>query len=350
MTVKNKVKKPLWAYFIPVRGDSVFVIVQKICLPIIIAWLGVVLFMLKGEYEKPKPDPVLIKNVSLLDNFAVEEVTPLTPVSKKKPTVLPEYKEWHDQNNDMVGWIKIDGTAVDYPVMQVKGFDGTINYNHIYKQNMIYLEQDFYKNYSFAGCITADYRAVFDKNRRPANALIYGHNLLNGTYFHDVRYYDIQEYGREFYDEHPTIQFDTIYEKGTYKIFAIMEQNTRKSEGEVFYYDIVYKFDKQKEFNDYYAKVLDRSFIYNPEVDLRYGDEVIVLSTCTFPFGKSISLRLVVYARRVRDGEDPTVDVSKTVINEDPLMYDYYYSVMGGKWGGRKWDPALIQGFRTKKA
>ena len=350
MAAKSKDKKPFWAYFIPVRNDSIFCIVQKICLPIVIIWLGIVFYMIQVESDKPKPDPVLIKNVSMVDPFTVEEATPIPQKVTKKATILPEYKEWYDQNNDMVGWIKIDGTAVDYPVMQVKGFDGTINYNHIYKQNMVYLEQDFYGNYSFAGCITADYRAVFKKNKRPANALIYGHNLLNGTYFHDVRYYDVLEYGREFYDQHPTIQFDTIYEKGTYKIFAVMEQNTKKTEGEVFYYDIVYKFDNQKEFVDYYAKVLDRSFIYNPEVDLKYGDEVIVLSTCTFPFGKSIDLRLVVYARRVRDGEDPTVDVSKTVINEDPLFYDYYYSVMGGKWGGRQWDPALLQGYKPKKS
>lgn len=349
MAENNKAKTPLWTCFIPVRGDRVFTALRKILFPIIIVWLAVVLYMIKGEYEKPKPDPVLIKNVSLLDDFSVEEA-PVIPVTGKKPaTILPEYKELYEQNNDMIGWIKIDGTAIDYPVMQVKGFDGTINYKHIYNQNMVYLEHDFYGNYSFAGCVTADYRAVFDKNKRPANALIYGHNLLNGTYFHNLRYYDIPVHGREFYDEHPTIQLDTIYEKGTYKIFAVMEQNTLASEGEVFYYDIVYKFDNQKQFNSYYAKVLDRSFIYNPEVDLVYGDEVIALSTCTFPYGKSINLRLVIYARRVREGEDPTVDVSKTIVNEDPLMYDYYYRVHGGEWGGRKWDPALLRGFKPKK-
>ena len=342
-------KKPFWTCLVPVRGDGVITIVRKICLPITIIWLAIVLFMLKGEYEKPKPDTVLIKNVSLVDSFAIEEPKITTTEKNKGVTILPQYKEWYERNNDMIGWIKIDGTAIDYPVMQVKGFDGKIDYQYILKQNMVYLESDFDGNYSFAGCITADYRAVFDKNKRPANALIYGHNLLNGTYFHDVRYYDIPVYGREFYDEHPTIQFDTLYEKGTYKIFAVMEQNTDSTEGKVFFYDRVYKFDNQKQFNDHYAQVLDRSFLYNPEVDLKYGDEVIVLSTCTFPFGKSISLRLVVYARRVREGEDPTVDVSKTIINEDPLYYDYYYKVMGGKWGGRKWDPALIQGFKVKK-
>lgn len=95
------------------------------------------------------------------------------------------------------------------------------------------------------------------------------------------------------YDEHPVIQFDTIYEKGLYKIFAMMQVNVEKADGEVFYYTAAYTFKNKKEFIDYYAKVLDRSFIYTPQVDLKYGDEVIALSTCDFPFGKSKNIRYV---------------------------------------------------------
>lgn len=152
------------------------------------------------------------------------------------------------------------------------------------------------------------------------------------------------------YDEHPVIQFDTIYEKGLYKIFAMMQVNVEKADGEVFYYTAAYTFKNKKEFIDYYAKVLDRSFIYTPQVDLKYGDEVIALSTCDFPFGKSKNIRYVLFARRVREGEDPTVDVSKTIINYDPLYYDYWYSVYGGSWGGRNWDPALLKGYKPKKS
>ncbi len=53
----------------------------------------------------------------------------------------------------------------------------------------------------------------------------------------------------------------------------------------------------------------------------------------------------------MREGEDPTVDVSKTIINYDPLYYDYWYSVNGGSWGGRNWDPALLKkGYKPKKS
>ncbi len=341
----EKTKRPLFAYFIPWKGDSIGRIIQKVLLIVTLAWLIVVGIKINDELNKPKPDPIPIQYAYDVKGFETDEAVIPSVTPATKPTVLPEYKEWYDRNNDMVGWIKIDGTAIDYPVMQVKGFNGKVNYKEVYDKNMVYLEHDFDGYYSFAGCITADYRAVFSENGRPANATIYGHNLLNGTYFHDVRYYHIRDYGREFYDEHPVIEFDTIYEKGTYKIFAIMEQNTMASEGKVFYYTTVYDFNNQKEFIDFYSGVLDRSMIYNPDIDLMYGDEIIALSTCYFPFGKTKDIRMVVFARRTRDGESPEVDVSHTIVNGDPLYYDYWYDVMGGKWGGRKWDPDLLKGY-----
>ena len=67
---------------------------------------------------------------------------------------------------------------------------------------------------------------------------------------------------------------------------------------------------------------------YNPDVDLQYGDEVIVLSTCDFTtFAHVKDIRFVVFARRVREGESEEVDTSKYYVNPDPLFYDYYYSV-----------------------
>ncbi len=341
----GRIKKPFYAYFIPYRYDSIGRNIQKVVLIIAVIWLAVVCVKINDEYNEPELPKVLLQYSVDVEEFSVDKAVIPTDKSEKKPEVLPEYKEWYDRNNDMVGWIKIDGTAIDYPVMQVKGFNGKVNYKEVYDKNMVYLEHDFDGYYSFAGCITADYRAVFSENGRPPNATIYGHNLLNGTYFHDIRYYHIRDYGREFYDEHPVIQLDTIYEKGTYKIFAVMEQNTMASEGKVFYYTTVYDFKNQKEFVDFYAGVLDRSMIYNPDIDLVYGDEIVALSTCYFPFGKTKDIRMVVFARRTREGEDPDVDVSHTIVNPDPLYYDYWYSVMGGKWGGRKWESDLLKGY-----
>lgn len=298
--------------------------------------------------EPPIPPNMIDYTCELAVDIPAEPVIP----EKKKPTILAEYKELYEKNHDMVGWLKIDGTNVDYPVMQSKGFDPTkpLDYSEIYDKNMYYMRHDFNKEYSYSGSITAEYTAHIESDYHSANILLHGHNMSNGTFFRDVSKFDVLYYGRDMYDEHPVVQFDTLYEKGLYKIFAMMQVNTNSEDGEVFYYTLVHDFKNKKEFIDYYAQVLDRSFIYTPQVDLKYGDEVIAMSTCDFTFGKSKSLRFVLFARKVRDGEDPTVDVSQTIINYDPLYYDYWYSAKGGAWGGRNWDPALLKGYSAKKS
>lgn len=313
-------------------------------------WLAAVGTMLILKLSEP-PLPAILMDYTF--ELSVEiPPEPEPKPEKSEPVVLAEYKDLYDQNNDMVGWLKIDGTMVDYPVMQSKGFDPTqpIDYSVVYEKNMYYLKHDFNQEYSYSGSITAEYCAHIDSDYRSPNILLYGHNMSNGTFFRDVNKYDVLYYGREMYDNHPVIQFDTIYEKGYYKIFAMMQVNVYPEDGDVFYYTATYDFDSKQEFIDYYAQVLDRSFIYTPQVDLKYGDEIIALSTCDFPFGKSKSIRFVVFARRVREGESLEVDVSQTVINPDPLYYDYWYSVNGGAWGGRNWDPALLKGYKPKES
>lgn len=95
--------------------------------------------------------------------------------------------------------------------MHVKGFDPKkpIDYGEVYDKNMYYLTHDFDKEYSFSGCVTADYCAHIGSDYRSPNILLYGHNMSNGTFFRDVNKFDVLYYGREMYDEHPVIQFDT---------------------------------------------------------------------------------------------------------------------------------------------
>lgn len=326
-----------------VRGKMIWIALGA-CAVWLIA-VGVMLIL--KLTEAPLPPNMIDYTCTLNVDIPAEPAVP----EKKKSGILPEYRELYEQNHDMVGWLKIDGTNVDYPVMQSKGFDPTkpIDYDVVYEKNMYYLKHDFNKEYSYSGSVTAEYCAHIGSDYRSANIILYGHNMANGTFFRDVNKFDALYYGREMYDEHPVIQFDTIYEKGLYKIFAMMQVNVEEEDGEVFYYTATFDFKNKQEFIDYYAQVLDRSFIFTPQVDLKYGDEVIALSTCDFPFGKSKSIRYVLFARRVREGEDPTVDVTKTVINPDPLYYDYWYSVYGGSWGGRKWDPALLKGYKAQK-
>ena len=74
---------------------------------------------------------------------------------KKKPSILPEYREMYEKNHDMAGWLKIEGTNVDYPVMHVKGSTrkSRLITEEVYDKNMYYLTHDFDKEYSFRGVL-----------------------------------------------------------------------------------------------------------------------------------------------------------------------------------------------------
>ncbi|MGN1119765.1 MAG: class B sortase, partial [Oscillospiraceae bacterium] len=215
--------------------------------------------------------------------------------------------------------------------------------------NSYYLDHNYKGEYSQSGAIFADYHVPITAESEPANIILYGHNMSSGEYFAKLtryfNYRNVNNYGMEYVRDYPTLTFSTLYEQRTYKIFAGMLVNTRESEGEVFNYIAKRNFENKADFDEYCAKILDRSTFLNPDINLKYGDKLLTLSTCIFDYGKNLQLRWVVFARAVRDGENPEVDTSKAYPNPDPLYFDYYYSLNGGSWGGRKWPAEMIQGF-----
>ncbi len=356
---KAAVKQPAIACVLPWRGDSAAAAVRKALLLVLVIasliFMAVTIVNYNSFYEEQARIAAAIKaeaerdrNIYVGEVEIEEPVIPETAKKKANTKILDEYKELYETNKDMVGYLKIDGTWINYPVAQVKGFSEKDALKTINQKNNIYLHKNFYTGeYLFEGTIFADYRATLKPGERGANILLYGHNMANGSMFADLVHYDpvyYGDYGENFYKEHPIIQFDTIYEKGQYKVFAAMQTNVMKEDGDpVFTYNFTYKFDSEAEFVDYYGKVLDRSMFYNPDVDLQYGDEIIALSTCDFSTFPSKEIRFVVFARRVREGESAEVDVSKYYVNPDPYYYDYYYQVTGRTWGGRKWPASLLK-------
>lgn len=269
------------------------------------------------------------------------KITTTTTTTLPPLPVMEEYQEWVDKNDDIKGWIKVGGTPIDYPCVQ--GQD-----------NSYYLEHDYEKNEIRNGACFIDYLCEFTTRTRPANIIIYGHNMRSGPSFAKLTTYCPWYYsgfnrsGTNFqinqYLENPTITFNTVWEEGTYKVFAAMFVNTMEDHGEVFRYYRQRTITSEGEFYNYIAKILDRSQFYT-DVDLEYGDELLTLSTCYYPLGNNVDTRFVVFARRVREGESAEVDVSKATINYDPLYFKYWYQVYGGSWGGRKWDTTKIKGF-----
>ena len=239
-----------------------------------------------------------------------------------------------------------------------------------YTDNDYYLYHNSYGESVRSGTLYVDYRCDMEGGKNPGNIVVYAHNMLavpsEIDYFGVlIQYfnYDKKHYGSDgklhqndienpnsgvnnisFYKQHPTINFSTLYENSTYKIFGGMMLNTNSYAGDVFNYHRVHSFANKKEFDSFCAEVLDRSCFINPDVDLRYGDELLTLSTCMWGYGDT-DLRFVVFARETREGESPTVDVSKAYANPNPKFYQLYYDIYNYTWEGRKWDKNLLVGY-----
>lgn len=333
-------------YLIPWKGDKPLEMVRKIIFLAALIVLVVSLVSLgitannKVKDTKDNNDLSNLYHGTGTGSTTVEiDTTKREELQREHPQVMDEFLPLLEINEDVVGWITIgdeDDPFIDYVVMQ--GDDNSYYLNHNYKGDK-----------SVSGAIFADYRDPITADDQPANIVLYGHNMSSGEYFARLtRYFNYRPSGNtgmEFYKQHPTLTFSTLYEKSTYKIFAGVLMNVRKKDGEVFRYIDGLNFGTKAEFDDYCANILDRSTFYSPDVDLKYGDELLTLSTCIFDYGDAFDLRWVVFARKVRDGEDPTVDVERAYANPDPLYFEKYYRYYGGSWGGRQWPADLIQGY-----
>lgn len=331
MAEKKRKKKRRFSSIVrdifPRKQDKIFEKIRKVVfLCSIVALIGCAVYYSGEVVSIVKENSNYSKMMKLKNNSDYDE----NDVPKE---MLEKYKPYYAENNDFIGWIRLEDPeaekpVIDYPVVQTT-------------DNSYYVTHNFYGEEDRSGEVFADYRAEITRDFHPANIVLYAHNLYTGTYFAKLtRYKDV-----EFYKNHPIINFDSLYEEGMYKIFAAMFTNTLEKNGEVFKYTAKQNFKNRTDFNEYMAEVLDRSYIYT-DVDVEYGDEILTLSTCWFQFSKEDG-RFVVFARKLRDGEAAEVDVNKAVQNESPKFFDQYYRVMGGKWAGRAWDSSLIKNFDT---
>jgi len=355
---KNPKKNPL-AFLIPSKGDAQGEKTRKIVLlSSIAAGLVVVCAVFAGSAINANKDDGINDALRAIkeDQTSESETTTAAPVTEPEPEpnpagnteILPQWAELYAQNKDLVGWVKIDGTYIDYPVVQRIVLDGD---GQAIGTNDYYLDHNFKGEKSNRGTVFVDWHVpLVSELHRPDNTVLYGHNMVSdygdGKYFAFVTNYFAQYKGNGTYKEHPTITFETIYDnkRTTYKIFAGIFANTEEKHGEVFNYYRVRTIDSEDVFYDFIGKVMDRSTFYT-DVDIEYGDEFLTLSTCYFPLGNDIDTRYALFARRVRPGEDESVNTDGYSLNPSPLYFDYYYKTIGGSWQGRNWDTSKIKGF-----
>ena len=208
---------------------------------------------------------------------APSETVDRTITLRDEDGMLLCYKNLYEMNNDMVGWLKISGTQLDYPVMQTPD------------DNEFYLDKDFDKEKSDRGAIFAWSEA--DVNEPSDNITLFGHNMKDGSMFASLNAYVHQE----TWEENPTITFDTLTDFHTYMIFAVFRTTATKGEG--FSYHKFVDAENEKEFNDFVAECKKLAY-YDTGITPVYGDKLICLSTCEYTHPQQNG-RLVVAAYRI---------------------------------------------------
>ncbi|MBQ3285783.1 MAG: class B sortase [Ruminococcus sp.] len=202
---------------------------------------------------------------------------------------LRKYDELYKKNPDFFGWLKIEDTKIDYPVMYTPN------------DPEYYLHRDFYGNYSDSGMLFIDGDCPKDGNYY----LIYGHHMNNGSMFGELpKYADIK-----FYEDHKTVFFDTRYELRDYEVFAAFYAKAYpKGEEEGFCY-YTYKDLRSRESFDEYVSNVKTISIYETGITPVYGDELIAMSTCNYHTEDG---RFVVVARRIKDSDNKAATESGT--------------------------------------
>ena len=250
-------------------------------------------YYLSVKHKKEQAD---LKNTFLTEENAAkqkepdgreegEEVLPENPPLEvtaddlmQEPEIMEKYKSLYAENKDLIGWLSIPGTAIDYPVMQSE-------------DNEYYLHHNFYGEEDKYGCLFV--KDFADINTPSTNFVIYGHNMKDGSMFGDL-----DEYRKEsFFLEHPLIYFNTLYEERTYEIMAVFLSQIYESDDDVFKYYEFYQADTENEFLSFYENIIDLS-LYETGVTAEFGDTFLMLSTCAYHVEDG---RLVVVAKRVVD-------------------------------------------------
>lgn len=208
--------------------------------------------------------------------------TPVETTQPKKPlVVLPEYEKIYAENSDLVGWLQIDETVINYPVLQSDSEE----------ESQYYLTHSFAKKKDKNGSLFMDYRNDFVD--RDTNIIIYGHNMKSGAMFGSLKKY----LDKEYLEKHKYIRFDTIYEHGEYEVIgAFLSEVSYQDEYTFRYYNFL-NADSEAEFDAFRVNVKQLDALGMDAIDTSYGDQLLTLSTCSSYTDEG---RMFIMAKRIK--------------------------------------------------
>lgn len=202
-----------------------------------------------------------IQQAHLYSDLAAVRTQNKQPEISLQSSVQQSNRNLYLENADMVGWIQIEGTGIDYPVMQTPADP---NY---------YLKHNFEKSYTDYGCpfMQADCDALCPSD----NLIIYGHNMKDGSMFADLAKYR----SKDLWQAHKTVWFDTALGSSAYEIFAVIHTTVQADAADAFPFYRFVDAASPEEFADYVSACKARA-LYDTGISAEYGDKLLTLSTC----------------------------------------------------------------------
>ena len=226
----------------------------RITLVIVLIISIAVLLLHLYNLNKEKQD-----NKNILENIEIDTAE----VTEEKTERMLQLEELQKENQEIIGWIEIEGTNINYPVCQAE-------------DNSYYLTHNYKKEKATTGALFLD--KDFDLNKPSTNYLIYGHRNKQGIMFEDLIKYS----NEDFYKEHKEIKFTTTKEDSEYEIIAVFFSRVYyKDEQNVFRYYQFVNAENETEYNEYISNCKKAS-IYDTGATAEYGQQLITLSTCEY--------------------------------------------------------------------
>ena len=257
---------------------------------IFIIVLSIIMLIVNAGNKKAKEESFLEQQQQLQQQKEVVDTVEEEAITNEDGILL-EYEELYNQNNDMIGWLKIDDTVIDYPVMQTMD------------DEQYYLNRNFEKESDDNGCLIMDTDSVVGEGTREfgyveskepsSNLIIHGHNMKSGNMFGNLDLYEDEAYGKE----HNIICFDSLYEKREYELISVFYSQVFYQYEEVFKFYKFFQADTQEEFDDWYNNIKEMS-LYDTGVEAELGDEFITLSVCAYHVEDG---RFVVVGKRIEN-------------------------------------------------
>ncbi len=189
---------------------------------------------------------------------------------------LLKYQQLAGINDDMIGWLSIPDTDINYPVMYTPD------------DPEYYLHRDFEGDKAASGMLFVDANCDIENGD---NQIIYGHNMKNDTMFGTLDKYS----DHRFWAEHQYIHYDSLYEEHVYQVVCVFEARVLNQDEKGFRYYRFYGSENEEEFNEYVEGIKNLE-LYDTGIDISYGDKLITLSTCAYFTNEG---RFVVVAKQI---------------------------------------------------